>query len=140
MVHSNSKTRHDTVNDQLHQHTNYTLDACMNKSGIVLNDKNGLSTKVPTLPSTSKNVMYAAKCTKHGILYVGQTSQTLNGRFYIHRSDIRHRTTRSDLAQHYAENDCDFETDLQVSFLETVIGSKDLSEFKEEQWIAKLDT
>ena len=140
LVNSSTQTKHDTKNEQLKKGTGYTLDSCMNTSGIVINNQNGLSTKVPNLPSTSKNVVYAAKCTKHNIIYVGQTSQTLNGRFYVHRSDILHRSKRSDLAQHYAQNDCDFEKDLQVSVLETVVGSKNLREFKEEQWIARLDT
>ena len=37
----------------------------------------------------TKYGIYAAECTKHNLLYIGQSSQKLNCRFNGHRSDVR---------------------------------------------------
>ena len=37
----------------------------------------------------TKYTIYAAECTKHNLLYIGQSSQKLNCRFNGHRSDVR---------------------------------------------------
>ena len=37
----------------------------------------------------TKYTIYAAECTKHNLLYIGQSSQRLNCRFNGHRSDVR---------------------------------------------------
>ena len=37
-------------------------------------------------------------------------------------------------------NDCDFEKDLKISILEKVKGSEAKRQYKEDQWIIRLDT
>ena len=59
--------------------------------------------------------IYSALCTKYKKLYAGKTRQSLNERFNGHRSHVVHHPNRSDLAQHYNENDCDFRHDLEIS-------------------------
>ena len=36
-----------------------------------------------------KSVAYVVECTKHKLIYIGQTGDQINNRFNRHRSDIR---------------------------------------------------
>ena len=60
-----------------------------------------------------------------------QGSQSLNERFNCHRSDEVHHPGRSDLAQHYNENDCDIRHDLEILVLEHARVSSDYMKPKE---------
>ena len=88
----------------------------------------------------SRNVIYAALCKKHNLIYVGQTGETLSDRFSKHRYDIRKRPENSELAQHFHFNH-DLDKDLGVTILERVnIIDEDAREYFEERWICKLHT
>ena len=60
-----------------------------------------------------------------------QGSQSLNERFNCHPSDEVHHPGRSDLAQHYNENDCDIRHDLEILVLEHARVSSDYMKPKE---------
>ena len=56
----------------------------MSKSLDVVNEKSGLSAKAAGGCVNDKNVIYAAKCTNCGMMYVGYTTTKLNERFNRH--------------------------------------------------------
>ena len=61
-----------------------------------------------------------------------KTRQSLKERFNGHLSDAVHHPDRSDLAQHYNENDCNIRHDLEISVLEEhARGSSDYMKYKE---------
>ena len=112
----------------------------MNHSGRVTNDQNGITVRTEGGNANDSNVVYAAKCTRHKQLYVGYTTTPLNIRFNVHRSHIIHEPDSCELVQHYAQNRCDFTTDLQVAVLAHVNGTRDKFLMEEDKWIARLNT
>ena len=86
-----------------------------------------------------KSVAYVVECTKHKLIYIGQTGDQINNRFNRHRSDIRCYPD-CELSKHFNNNDCDFEKDLKISILEKVKTSEAKRQYKEDQWIIRLDT
>ena len=71
---------------------------------------------------TDKNVVYAAECIKHKLIYIGQTRDQLNNCFNRHISDISCYPECCELSKHFNSNDCDFEKDLKILILEKVKG------------------
>ena len=112
----------------------------MNTSGIIVNPQNQRSFKIPKSSATDSNVIYAAKCKKHQLLYVGMTGGALSTRFTGHRSDISYHPERCELPRHFKENGCDFSNDLEVSVLEHVKGGVAARLYREDKWIKRLDT
>ena len=47
------------------------------------------------------DTIYAAECTRHRMIYVGQSSQKLNSRFNGHRSDVKVKLKACELSQHF---------------------------------------
>ena len=80
---------------------------------------------------TTTNTIYAAECTQHKSIYVGQSSQKFNMRFDGHRSDVNVKPKACELAQHLHEShECDIKKDLKVYILQdNVIGSREKKEF-----------
>ena len=89
----------------------------------------------------SKNVIYAAECNKHNILYVGYTSTSVSQRFNKHRSDSKNDPSATELVRHFFNSqDCNFDRNLKVHILQQVEGNEtDLGNF-EDKWITRLDT
>ena len=48
-----------------------------------------------------REIIYAAQCSKHKVLYIGHTEEQLSERFYKHRYDIKDRLDNSELAKHF---------------------------------------
>ena len=88
---------------------------------------------------TEKSVAYVVECTKHKLIYIGQTRDQINNRFNRHRSDIRCYPD-CELSKHFNSNDCDFEKDLKISILQKVRTSEVKRQYKEDQWLICLDT
>ena len=84
---------------------------------------------------TTTNTIYAAECTQHKLIYVGQSSQKLNMRFNGHRSDVNVKPKSCELAQHFhRSHECDIKKDLKVYILQdNVISSRERKEFYEDQ-------
>ena len=116
------------------------IDSNMNTCGLICNPKTGRSANIPIGSATDSNVIYAAKCKKHQVLYVGTTGGQLNTRFSGHRSDIKHYPSRCELPKHFRECGCDFSMDLEVSVLEHVTGGVATRLLREDKWIRRLDT
>lgn len=65
------------------------------------------------------DTIYAAECTKHNLLYVGQSSQQLNKRFNGHRSDVKVKPKACELSRHFHQStNCKIESDLKVYILQ----------------------
>ena len=120
--------------------TRSLIDSNLNRSGTIINPQNQRSATIPTGSATDTNVIYAAQCTKHKLLYIGMTGGALSTRFTGHRSDIIYHPDRCELPKHFKENGCDFSTDLEVSILEHVKGGEATRLLKEDKWINRLGT
>ena len=66
----------------------------------VVNDKNGLSVKCQRGGHCkSTGVIYAIKCKKCKLLYIGETKKALSDRYGGHKYDINNRPDNCDLAK-----------------------------------------
>ena len=86
---------------------------------------------------------YAAECTKHNLLYIGQSSQKLNCRFNGHRSDLRVKPKACEPTQHFSQNkNCSINKDMKVYILQDNLegSSFERMEFFEDHWMTRLDT
>ena len=99
---------------------------------------------VPTVRGNAKmrNVVYAARCKRCDLIYVGYTSNQLNIRFSGHRSDVSCYPDRSELPKHFKDSpSCNFDRDLEVHILQChLTGSKAIMEAHEDRWILRLNT
>ena len=88
------------------------------------------------------NVVYAARCKRCDIIYVGYTTNQLNNRFSGHRSDVSCHPDRSELPKHFKDSpSCDFDRDLEVHILQrNISGSRAIMEAHEDRWILRLNT
>ena len=120
-------------------HYTYISNA-MNPSTTITNNISQKTATIQPLPPTTSNVIYAGKCKTHGCVYVGQTGQQLNKRYNGHRSDLKHRPYRTELTDHFSQNNCSFESDLEISVLEHVNGGLEKRLQREEYWMSNLDT
>ena len=90
----------------------------------------------------TKYTIYAAECTKHNLLYIGQSSQKLNCRFNGHRSDVRVKPKAYELTQHFSQSkNCKIDNDLKVYILQDKLedSSSERMEYFEDRWITRLD-
>ena len=110
----------------------YTAEKIKNEKKeitITLNDGGNCQTK---------NIVYACVCTRHNIICVGHTGDSLATRFSKHRYDIKKRPKNSEIAEHFSVNHS--ENDLRVLILQS--GLKDAKERQEfeDKWMCKLQT
>ena len=87
----------------------------------------------------SKNLIYAVRCKKDGKIYIGETGDTLAGRFGKHRYDIKSRPDNNELAEHFH---CDHDLgDMEVMILQSGHSkSRSQREHYEDKWICRLQT
>ena len=80
------------------------------------------------------DTIYAAECTRHCLIYAGQSSQKLNSGFNGHRSDVK----ACELSQHFHNSkECSIDRDLKVYILQHVTGSWEKREYFEDCWITR---
>ena len=120
--------------------SNCLIQPNMNNTGFIKNSTNTQTYKIAGGACSQANVIYAAECTKHNLIYIGQTSSPLNIRFNGHRSDITKNPDRCHLPKHYNIHKCDFTKDLKVSILEANITNEERRLTREDIWIARLNT
>ena len=120
--------------------TKTRIEKCMNSATTVTNKQNKRTCKIEGGSANDSSVIYSAECTKHNLLSVGQTGNTLNQRFNGHRSDILHHPERCELPKHYNTCSCDFDKELQISVLEKVNGPESKRLLQEDEWITRLNT
>ena len=120
--------------------TRSDIDILMNNSGVITNTKSGITLPIRGGAATERNVIYAARCTKHDCISVGQTTIPLNKRMNLHRSDTNLYPEKCELTQHFSKNDCDFTKDLEISILQSVSGCTERMLLEEDRWITRLGT
>ena len=116
------------------------LESKMNSTHTITNRRAQRTCHIQGGTAATVGSVYAAECTKHNFMYIGQTQRKLSNRFTNHKHDAKHRPEACKLAEHFHANDCSFDSDLRVSVLEQVTGSTALREYKEDRWITRLQT
>ena len=86
----------------------------------------------------TKYVIYAARCKKCDLLYIGHSSNELRERFGKHRYDINKRPSNTELSEHFGKNHT--EKDMEVMILQSGIWNDQEREFHEDKWICRLQT
>ena len=105
------------------------------------NNKTGCFTKLEKgCNCDSKNVVYVARCIPCGLVYVGETKESLKIRFSKHRYDARKRPDNCELARHMYDQKHDFEKDLEITVLKQGFKSDQERKFFEDKFICALGT
>ena len=86
-----------------------------------------------------REIIYAAQCFKHKVLYIGYTGEQLSQRFSKHCYDIKNRPDNSELAKHFHESH-NLIDDLNVTILQNNIKTASTRRYREDKWICKLKT
>ena len=128
------------IQEESRNSTRCFIQSQMNNSGLITNSNGTKSYKVAGGPCTQSNVVYAAECTKHHLLYVGQTSTPLNARFNGHRSDIAKKPDSCQLPKHFSTHGCCFEKDLRITILEKNLENEEMRKTREDVWISRLNS
>ena len=87
----------------------------------------------------SRNLIYAVRCKKCNVLYVGHTGERLKDRMSKHRYDCRKRPDNTELSFHFHPNH-DPEKDMEIFILQTGLKTVEEREFYEDRWICRLQT
>ena len=70
----------------------------MNTAKLVTNDKLNITEKIKgTGHCKEREIIYAAQCSKHKVLYIGHTGEQLSERFSKDRYDVKNRPYNSEL-------------------------------------------
>ena len=87
----------------------------------------------------TKSVIYAALCTRHNTICIGQTGESLTSRFNRHRYDIKSRPGNSEIAEHFHKDHTD--GDMKVMILQSGLNkSNEQREFFEDKWMCRLQS
>ena len=91
---------------------------------------------------STTNTIYVAECTRHSMIYVGQSSQKLNSRFNGHKSDVKVKPKACELSLHFHNHkECSIDRDLKVYILQdNKTGSWEKREYFEDRWITRLNS
>ena len=111
-------------------------------SNVITNKLSHKSCYTSVGKCSTTDTIYVAECTRHSMIYVGQSSQKLNSRFNGHRSDIKVKPKACELSQHFHNNkECSIDRDLKVYMLQdNVTGSWEKREYFEDRWITRLNS
>ena len=115
---------------------------CINYKQIITNKLSHKSCYTSGGKCSTTDTIYAAECTRHSMIYVGQSSQKLNSLFNGHRSDVKVKPKACELSQHFHNNkECRIDRDLKVYILQdNVTGSWEKREYFEDHWITRLNS
>ena len=90
----------------------------INQTTKLFNSTNGRSFTIKSGGTCkSKNIVYAARCKVHDLIYVGHTGDELSQRFSKHRYDSNKRPDNNELSKHIARYNHNFETDIDITVL-----------------------
>ena len=113
----------------------------MSNKGEVVNDKNGLSVKVqPGGHCKSTGVIYAIRCKKCKLLYIGETKKAMSDRLWADKYDIGNRPDNCDLAKYCRTTNHNLEEDLEVFIVKHGIHDQDKRRRIENKFVCKLQT
>ena len=90
----------------------------MSNSNSILNTQSEKTCYTSKGQCTTTDTIYAAECTQHKLISVGQNSQKLNMRFNGHRSDVNVKPKACELAEHFhGSHECDIKMEvMNVTF------------------------
>ena len=136
--------KNDIANQQLHSNVTpcgkCKLCPQMNTAKLITNDKLNITEKIKgTGNCKEREIIYAAQCSKHKVLYIRHTGEQLAERFSKHRYDIKNRPDNSELAKHFHESH-NLNNDLNVTILQNNIKTAAARRYHEDKWICKLKT
>ena len=87
-------------------------------SDTLINIKNGKQIKIDAGGTCrTSDIVYAAKCKRCKLIYVGETGKELRSRFCDHRYDAKSRPDNCELSDHIHQHHLNFESDIEVSIL-----------------------
>lgn len=112
----------------------------LSETKTVINEKTGSSITIKSEGNCkSTGVIYAVKCKKCELIYIGHTGDSMSERYAKHKYDIKKRPENNDLANHCHKGH-DIEKDLEIFIIEH--GNQKLEERKrrEDKYICKLQT
>ena len=89
-------------NIHIHFYRHCKLCPSMSNTNSVTNHLTNKTSYTDGGKCNTKYTIYAAECTKHNLLYIGQSSQKLNYRFNGHRPDVRLKPKACELTQHFS--------------------------------------
>ena len=94
--------KNDIANQQLHSNVTpcgkCKLCPQMNTAKLITNDKLNITEKIKgTGNCKEREIIYAAQCSKHKVLYIGHTGEQLSERFSKDRYDVKNRPYNSEL-------------------------------------------
>ena len=116
----------------------------MSKTNSVTNHLTNKTSYTAGGKCNTKYTIYAAECTNHNLLYIGQSSQKLNCRFNGYRSDVTVKPKACELTQHFSQSkNCKMDNDLRVYICRIIWNIPHLRgwiEYFENRWITRLDT
>ena len=113
----------------------------MSISNKVVNPKTGRESFTAGGTCSTSNIVYAAECLQHQLLYVGHTSRQLNHRMNSHRSEINNGVKTCELVKHFCDNNCSFNDHLRVHILQDNLPDNlSAREFHEDKWMTRLQT
>ena len=111
----------------------------INTSNILNNKVNGRKVNLTVNGNCkSKNIVYAARCKVHGLLYIGHTGEQLKDRFSKHRYDAKNRPDNNKLAHHIHHYHHDFDHDIDVTILKDNLNDTKAREKCEDKYICLL--
>lgn len=113
----------------------------INKTSKLINSTNNRSVIINSGGNCkSKNVIYAARCKVHDLIYVGHTGEELSQRFSKHRYDASKRPENTELSKHIAKHHHDFERDIDITVLKSNLKTVPERELFEDKFICSLGT
>ena len=141
---SDHLSNNDIANQQLHSNVapfrKWKLCPQINTAKLITNDKLYITgKKKDTGNGKEREIIYAAQCSKHKVLYIGDTEEQLSERFSKHCYYIINRPDDSELAKYFNESH-NLKDDLNVTILQNNIKTAAARRYHESKWICKLET
>ena len=100
--------KNDIANHQLHSNLapcgKCKLWTQINTAKFITNDKFNITEKIKGIGNCKeREIIYAAQCSKHKVLYIGHTREHFSELLSKHRYDIKNRPDNSELGKHFHE-------------------------------------
>ena len=136
--------KNDIANQQLHSNVTpcgkCKLCQQINTAKIIINDKLNITKKTKgTGNCKEREIIYAAQCSKHKILYIGHSGEQLSELFSKHCYDIKNRPDNSELAKHFHKSRSKSDS-LNVTMSQSNIKTAVTRGYRWGKWIFKIKT
>ena len=113
----------------------------MSNTNVITNKLSHKSCYMSGSKCSTTDTIYAAECTRHSLIYVGQLTE-IELSVQCHRSDVKVKLKACELSQHFHNSKkCSIDRDLKVYILQyNVTGSWEKREHFEDCWITRLNS